>query len=502
MAEWRVGRLFLRSGLLITFSSALWVVAARGSLAQTDPVTQFHRTPDHAGLFIVPGLNAATASTLPTTPAFSTPVDGVLNAAPLYWHTSGMAHGVVVVATEQNQVSALDAETGSPLWQVVLGPPSSRTGSCGNINPVGVTGTPVIDPTQDALYLDAVVQTAAGQTHMIYGLSLATGAVLPGWPVALGAGIHALGQTFDDSVQEQRAALLLLNHTIYVAFGGYDGDCGDYHGIVAAVNTVEPAVSAVWETGAEKGGIWDVSGLVSDGQSIFAATGNTADTQTWSGGEAVVHLGPSLAMPATSADFFSPENWQHLDSDDLDLGGVNATLIDLPGATPSKLALALGKDGDAYLLNRSNLGGITNALETVTVSSGQMRSATTRYTLGSAALVVLNAQGVGCTGPNGVLALQVAPQAGSVAISRAWCAALDGQGSPIVTESAPGANPIVWITGAQGDEELHGFNGQTGVPIYSSASLVATVPHFSTLLEAEGHIYVPADGMVFGFALH
>ena len=34
-------------------------------------------------------------------------------------------------------------------------------------------------------------------------------------------------------------------------------------------------------------------------------------------------------------------------------------LIDVPGANPSQLVLAIGKDGNAYLINRNNLGGIT-----------------------------------------------------------------------------------------------------------------------------------------------
>ena len=51
-------------------------------------------------------------------------------------------------------------------------------------------------------------------------------------------------------------------------------------------------------------------------------------------------------------------NWFSLDNGDTDLGGVSAMLIDVPGATPSQLVLALGKDGNAYLLNRNNLGGI------------------------------------------------------------------------------------------------------------------------------------------------
>src|SRR5205807_8739428 len=59
-------------------------------------------------------------------------------------------------------------------------------------------------------------------------------------------------------------------------------------------------------------------------------------------------------------DSWSPTNWLSLDTNDIDLGGVSATVIDVPGATPSQLVLALGKDGNAYLVNRNNLGGIAS----------------------------------------------------------------------------------------------------------------------------------------------
>src|SRR5205814_3832487 len=55
-------------------------------------------------------------------------------------------------------------------------------------------------------------------------------------------------------------------------------------------------------------------------------------------------------------------DWLSLDDSDADLGGVSATVIDVPGATPSQLVLALGKDSNAYLLNRNNLGGIASAV--------------------------------------------------------------------------------------------------------------------------------------------
>src|SRR5467141_3451820 len=93
---------------------------------------------------------------------------------------------------------------------------------------------------------------------------------------------------------------------------------------------------------------------------MFVVTGNTFNTGgTWSGGEAIIRLQAGPIWSTQPTDYWAPTNWFNLDGQDADLGGVSATVIDVPGAMPSQLVLALGKDGNAYLVNRNNLGGIT-----------------------------------------------------------------------------------------------------------------------------------------------
>ena len=107
------------------------------------------------------------------------------------------------------------------------------------------------------------------------------------------------------------------------------------------------------------GGIWGHSGVASDGTNMFVITGNTFNTGgNWMGGEAIIRLQAGPIWTGQPTDYWAPTNWFSLDNSDTDLGGVSAMLIDVPGATPSQLVLALGKDGNAYLLNRNNLGGI------------------------------------------------------------------------------------------------------------------------------------------------
>ncbi len=133
-----------------------------------------------------------------------------------------------------------------------------------------------------------------------------------------------------------------------------------------------PKVTA-WATDAKGGGIWAVGGATSDGQSLFAVTGNTIDAvDNWRGGNGVIRLTPGPAFSNTTKDYWAPTDWKQLDRVDKDMGGSGALLLDIPGATPSALVLALGKDGKAYLLGRANLGGVSEAVATDHVYNGEI----------------------------------------------------------------------------------------------------------------------------------
>ena len=105
-------------------------------------------------------------------------------------------------------------------------------------------------------------------------------------------------------------------------------------------------------------------------QSIsFVATGNTINTGgTWSGGEAVIRFQPGPIFSGNPSDYWAPTNWFELDAQNQDLGSSGPLLVDVPGATPSSLVVAMGKDDNAYLLNRSNLGGITDPVASLQIT--------------------------------------------------------------------------------------------------------------------------------------
>ena len=150
-----------------------------------------------------------------------------------------------------------------------------------------------------------------------------------------------------------------MNGIVYSSYSGYVGDCGNYHGWVVGVDINNPTNVHGWATTAMGGGIWGHGGVASDGTNMFVVTGNTFNTGgNWMGGEAIIRLQAGPTWTGQPTDYWAPTNWFSLDNSDTDLGGVSATIVDVPGATPSQLVLALGKDSNAYLLNRNNLGGI------------------------------------------------------------------------------------------------------------------------------------------------
>ncbi|MGH7212303.1 MAG: hypothetical protein ACREF1_12690, partial [Acetobacteraceae bacterium] len=142
-----------------------------GGIATAASVTTYHNAADRSGAYVVPGLTLQSAATLHRDPRFDGRVPGAVYAQPLFWQLPGGGAGLVIVATEADVVMALDAATGRPVWQRPLGTPVRRAEMpCGNINPLGVTGTPVIDAARAALYLDAMVSGPTGPRHLLFGL--------------------------------------------------------------------------------------------------------------------------------------------------------------------------------------------------------------------------------------------------------------------------------------------------------------------------------------------
>ncbi len=476
----------------------LAIVAASLLVGAASPiVADFHADPGRTAAYVMPGLDRAHAARLRRDPDFHGIVDGNVLAQPLFWQSAAHPKGLVIVATEQNHLTALDPASGEPVWDRVLGEPVPQTAlPCGNIFPTGVTGGPVIDPASGTVYLAAQIEQAAGPSILAFAVGLDDGQLRPGWPLDIAAGLAAAGRPFDVLHQGQRGALALRGTTLYVPFGGRSGDCTPYRGWVIGIDVAAPRIAGAFETPGVGGGIWSVGGVVQAGGALFVSTGNTFGARDWAGGEAVLRLDPDhLARPA---DGFVAANWRALDATDLDLGGSNPVALDVAGR---RLLVALGKDSRAYLLDRDRLGGIGGALAVRTVSLDQMRNAAAAWTSGAAGYVAIARRGSDCPRDRlGVTTLRLRPSPAS--IETAWCAALRGSGSPITTTTDGHAERVLWVIGADGDDRLHGFDAATGEIVFAGggeAEHMSGLHYTTTILAAAGRLYVGAAGRIYAF---
>ncbi len=463
-------------------------------------VTQHHNHDSRDGLYIDPAFTQAAAANLTRDPNFNGTIVGNVYAQPLYIEGGPGCRAMIVAVTESNNVYALDAANGSIIWQRNVGTPVPVANlPCGDINPLGITGTPIVDFASRSLFFDAMTTPDGGTTkkHLIFSLNVDTSAINSGWPVDVDATAVSGSTTFTSSVQNERGALAIVNNVVYVPYGGHFGDCGNYHGWLVGVPINNPASVTAWATPVTGGGAWAVSGVASDGATPFIATGNTFGATAWSGGEAIIRFQSGPVFSGVTNDYWAPNNWKTLDNGDIDLGGSGALLVDVPGATPSQLVVALGKDGNAYLVNRSNLGGVSNPVAQSHVSSNQIIQAAATYRTSSGTYVAFRDSNTNLT------AFHINPT-NPPTITSAWSVSQSGRGSPFVT-STDGANDVtVWVVGSEGDQRLHGYDGDTGKVVYAGGGaneLMTGTRRFNTGIAARGRVYIANDNKVYAFTL-
>jgi hypothetical protein len=314
---------------------------------------------------------------------FSQPVDGYVYAQPLYVSgltINGAVHNVVFVATEHDSVYAFDADSNTginaaPLWHTSfltsgIQTVSSSEVNCTDIVPeIGITGTPVIDLSNNTLYVVAKTNNRGKYQQHLHALNILTGAEQPGSPVLIKAKVRGTGQgsvngmvAFDPLMNGQRPGLLLLNGDIYIAWASHC-DNQPYHGWIMSYSESTLQQIAVHNTtpNGGLGGIWQSGGGVAADSSgrLFLATGNGTFDANQSGGkdlsDSILRLIPSTLQ---INDYFTPYNQQQLSSDDTDVGSGGVLLIpDQPkGSAYRHLMVQVGKEGSIYVINRDNLG--------------------------------------------------------------------------------------------------------------------------------------------------
>src|SRR3989441_35361 len=316
-------------------------------------------------------------------------VDGKVDAQPLYLSQvtiGGQKKNVLYVATEHGSVYAFDADSingtiSAFLWKTSTlgaGEITSDNRSCGQVSPeIGITATPVIDRSRNAIYVVAMSKTAGGTYFQrLHALDLSTGTELFGGPKTItatypGTGDNSSGGNvvFDPKQYKERPGLLQINGTIYTTWSSHC-DIRPYTSWVMAFSADTLAQTSVLNLvpNGSDGGIW-MSGTAPAADAagnIFFLEGNGTFETTLNaqGFPSNADCGNCFVKISTGAglklvDYFTPHNTVAESSADLDLGSGGAILLpdvqDAGGVT-KHLSVGAGKDAIICVADRDNMG--------------------------------------------------------------------------------------------------------------------------------------------------
>jgi hypothetical protein len=443
---------------------------------------------------------------------FKANFNGEFTGSPLFLAGATPGTGRFFAATTENDVYAFDEMTGAVVagWPHNIGGYLVDAPVCGG-DPVnhGIVSTPVLDPASKRIYVAAAMTDGH---HEVHALSTDTGMEAAGWPVNISK-INTGAVAFQSNVQNQRSALTLVNGILYIAYGGYCGDAGQYRGFVFGVNTADPTKVGSWYTKDNRqSGIWAAGGFPSDGNGIFAVTGNAggvSGNHDNSDSEEILRITDLGTAHRDAANLFYPTEWvDPMNSADQDFGSASPAIVSVPDGKPSSVIVAPAKPGRVYFLDATNLGGSLGQFADMAIADTQSSSVYTSPTAYQAAsgVHVALATGGGSQCPKGmlnaaVMSILLKPSAaGQVPMpSKAWCAGIGGgdtsKRAPISTNSAGSADPIVWYLNGG---NLNAFDGEDGTVLYDSSkgaapSSCAGVHKFTSLMAVNGRIVVGGD---------
>jgi hypothetical protein len=520
------------------------------------------------------GLNAAetalTASNVNSASfgkVFSSGVDGQVYAQPLVMAgvniTTGAepgVHDVVFVATEHDSLYAFDASTGNLLWHDALLPskyqgtvtsvPSADVGTNDLSPEIGITSTPVIDPSTGTLYLEEKTkEVISGNTHYMHWLqaiSVSNGAARFGGPVVIadsigdtyvsgpivngnGNSAHGLpsGEVgFDALRQMNRAALSLVNGTLYLGYASH-GDNQPYNGWVLGYSAATLHLTGVFcsTPNGTEGGIWQGGGRIAAdaGGFLYVETGNgTFDTtlnaqgfpSSGDYGDSFVKL---AVDPTTTAmhqningwglkavDYFTPQNQDMLNSGDLDLGSGGPLLLPASAGSAAhpQLLVGSGKQGAIYLIDCRNMGHFHSSTDNIVQ---ELPAGTLSGSFDTASY--FNGQ-IYYGGPGDSLkAFSIHNAQLSLSPTSQSSGSFDFPGDTLSISANGFKNGIVWAL-ERGSNELRAYDaGNLANALYTSDQaanqrdqLGATIK-FAVPTEANGHVYVGTDGALVAYAL-
>jgi outer membrane protein assembly factor BamB len=362
-----------------------------------------------------------------------------------------VVHGLLVVATESDEVWGLDPVTGRKKWKVSLGEPQPLSGlPCGDIDPIGITGTPAYDAKTDTVF--AVAETNGGH-HVLWAINPHNGHRR--WHLNLD-----ILKNRNRFAEQERSAVLVTAGRVIVSFGGRYGDCDNYVGYVTSTpvsgegKTFHYAVPT-----AREAGMWSPAGPVEGANGhVYVASGNGAEVAgTWDKSDSVTELTPKR-MKVVS--IFAPSTWPSDNAQDLDLGTSS------PVSVPSRHRIVIaGKRGTVYLLHEhfNGVGSEVADLDGCAAFGGPAVTGTT---------VLLP-----CLFSNQIRALKV----GAQGLHWAWSA--DGMyGSPIIAGSR-----VYVADRTSGDLFVVKLHDGSVVQRIHAGSLT----HFPSSVVDGGYVFVP-----------
>jgi len=463
---------------------------------------------------------------------FVVPADGLVDAEPLYLSAvtiGGVTHNLLIVVTEHDSVYAYDADTGASLWQITTlksGETTSDDRGCGQVTPeIGITSTPIIvrpKTGNPVIYVVAMSKDSSGKYHQrLHALDATTGAELHGGPVDIAAQYPGTGDNssngfviFDPAQYKERAGLLLMGGTVYLAWASHC-DYRPYTGWIMGynMNTLKQTTVLNLTPNGNEGAIWGAgAGMAADGNGniiLLDANGVFDSTLNQSGFPDESDYGNAFLRVTTKgglavADYFEMDNESSENGSDVDLGSGGTLLVSVKDSTGKvwNLAVGAGKDSNLYVVDRTNMGKFSTTSNNI-------------YQELAGAL------------PGGVWAMPAAFN-GNVYYGPVGSPILDFQfknaklqTSPVVQTSNafgyPGATPsisanagqnaIVWATENTNPAVLHAYNAKTLVELYNSNQAANGRDHFGngnkfiTPMIANGKVYVGTTSGVGVFGL-
>lgn len=317
---------------------------------------------------------------------FSRPLDDQMYAQPLVVSKvpiSGVNVNVLYAATVNNTVYAYNADDGAvttPYWQINLTesgmrpPVNTDVGSaCGTYldftGKIGIVGTPVIDTITKKMFVVARSVDASGKFYQyLHSINITNGAdskvLITAQVPGNGVGSASGNLSFNSATQNQRSALLLLNGVVYIAYASHC-DTNPYHGWVLGYNenTLTQKYVFVNNSNDGEGGIWmgGAAPAADDLGNVFVASGNGNGTVSGSNlHSSLIKLTPdNISNTLSVSSYFAPYNYVSLSNNDRDFGVTQVLLI-----PNTNLALTGCKDGNLYLADKDNMGGVGTSSNT------------------------------------------------------------------------------------------------------------------------------------------